>query len=144
MIYYAQNSQEARNLLLEAHNGQQSYALTLHSCSCGEGFAISDPIDDSHKVVVCFTCKPRKSNIVTLLDNLSDDGFAYDLCHGYVLPMPAEYKLVRHTTQTTDKENLKVDTATYILKHAVMLADEDCFLLVLVDGSDITLNIAEK
>jgi hypothetical protein len=58
--------------------------------------------------------------------------------------MPAEYKLVNHTTQTTDKENLKVDTATYILKHAVMLADEDCFLLVLVDGNDITLNIAEK
>lgn len=143
MIYYAQNSQEARNLLLEAHNGQQSYALTLHSCSCGDGFAISDPIDDSQKVVVCFTCKPRRTNIVTLLDNLSDDGFAYDLCHGYLMPMPAEYKLVSNTTQSTNKETLNQDTATYILKHAVMLADEECFLLVLVDGDTITLNIAE-
>lgn len=143
MIYYAKNSQEARNLLLDMHKGQQSYALTLDSCRCGDGYAISDPIDDSHKVVVCFTCKPRRTNIVTLLDNLSDDGFAYDLCHGYLMPMPAEYKLVSNTTQSTNKENLNQDTATYILKHAVMLADEDCFLLVLVDGDTITLNIAE-
>lgn len=59
------------------------------------------------------------------------------------MPMPAEYKLVSNTTQSTNKENLNQDTATYILKHAVMLADEDCFLLVLVDGDTITLNIAE-
>ena len=124
MIYYATNSAEARSLLEQIH-GNQSDILTLHTCACGDGHAISDPIDSTHKVVICQTCKPKKGNIVKLLDNLSEDGFAYDFCFGQVMPMPAEYKLVSNTTQSTNKENLNQDTATYILKHAVMLADED-------------------
>ena len=143
MIYYATNSAEARSLLAQIH-GTQSDILTLHTCACGDGHAISDPIDSTHKVVICQTCKPKKGNIVKLLDNLSEDGFAYDFCFGQVMPMPAEYNWVVGTTKHTTKERLKEDTARYIMANSEMLAFEDKYLVVLVDGNDITLNIAEK
>ena len=143
MIYYATNSAEARSLLAQIH-GTQSDILTLHTCACGDGHAISDPIDSTHKVVICQTCKPKKGNIVKLLDNLSEDGFAYDFCFGQVMPMPAEYKWVVGTTKHTTKERLKEDTANYVMDKSEMLAFEDKYLVVLVDGNDITLNIAEK
>ena len=143
MIYYATNSAEARSLLEQIH-GNQSDILTLHTCACGDGHAISDPIDSTHKVVICHTCKPKKGNIVKLLDNLSEDGFAYDFCFGQVMPMPNEYKWVLGTTKHTTKERLKEDTANYVMDKSEMLAFEDKYLVVLVDGNDITLNIAEK
>ena len=143
MIYYATNSAEARSLLAQIH-GTQSDILTLHTCACGDGHAISDPIDSTHKVVICQTCKPKKGNIVKLLDNLSEDGFAYDFCFGQVMPMPAEYNWVVGTTKHTTKERLKEDTANYVMDRSEMLAFEDKYLVVLVDGKDITLNIAEK
>jgi len=143
MIYHATNSAEARGLLAQIH-GQQSDILTLHTCACGDGHAISDPIDNTKKVVICQTCRPKKGNIVKLLDNLSEDGFAYDFCFGQILPMPSEYKWVLGTTKHTTKERLKEDTATYIINNSEMLAFEDMYLVVLVDGRDITLNIAEK
>ena len=143
MIYYATNSAEARSLLEQIH-GNQSDILTLHTCACGDGHAISDPIDSTHKVVICQTCKPKKGNIVKLLDNLSEDGFAYDFCFGQVMPMPNEYNWVVGTTKPTTKERLKEDTANYVMDNSEMLAFEDKYLVVLVDGTDITLNIAEK
>jgi hypothetical protein len=143
MIYYATNSAEARSLLAQIH-GTQSDILTLHTCACGDGHAISDPTDSTHKVVICQTCKPKKGNIVKLLDNLSEDGFAYDFCFGQVMPMPAEYNWVVGTTKHTTKERLKEDTANYVMDKSEMLAFEDKYLVVLVDGKDITLNIAEK
>ena len=143
MIYYATNSAEARSLLEQIH-GNQSDILTLHTCACGDGHAISDPIDSTHKVVICHTCKPKKGNIVKLLDNLSEDGFAYDFCFGQVMPMPAEYNWVVGTTKHTTKDKLKEDTARYIMANSEMLAWDNMFLVVLVDGTDITLNIAEK
>lgn len=143
MIYYATNSAEARSLLEQIH-GTQSDILTLHTCACGDGHAISDPTDSTHKVVICQTCKPRKGNIVKLLDNLSEDGFAYDFCFGQVMPMPNEYNWVVGTTKHTTKERLKEDTANYVMDKSEMLAFEDKYLVVLVDGKDITLNIAEK
>ena len=143
MIYYATNSAEARSLLEQIH-GNQSDILTLHTCACGDGHAISDPIDSTHKVVICQTCKPKKGNIVKLLDNLSEDGFAYDFCFGQVMPMPAEYNWVVGTTKHTTKERLKEDTARYIMANSEMLAWDYMYLVLLVDGKDITLNIAEK
>lgn len=143
MIYYAFNSVEARGLLKQIH-GQQSDILALHSCGCGDGHAISDPIDDSHRVVICQTCKPRKGNIVKLIDNLSEDGFAYDFCFGEIMPMPSEFKWVLGTTKHTTKESLKDDTAKYVMDNSEALAFDDKYLVVLVDGKDITLNIAEK
>lgn len=143
MIYHANNSAEARGLLAQIH-GQQSDILTLHTCACGDGHAISDPIDETHKVVICQTCKPKKGNIVKLLDNLSDDGFAYDFCFGQVLPMPSDYKLVDGTRVHTTKDELKEETARYVMDKSDVLACDDTYLLVLVDGTDITLNIAEK
>lgn len=143
MIYYATNSAEARSLLEQIH-GNQSDILTLHTCACGDGHAISDPIDSTHKVVICQTCKPKKGNIVKLLDNLSEDGFAYDFCFGQVMPMPAEYNWVVGTTKHTTKDKLREDTARYIMAKSEMLAWDNMYLVVLVDGNDITLNIAEK
>jgi hypothetical protein len=143
MIYYATNSAEARSLLEQIH-GTQSDILALHTCACGDGHAISDPIDSTHKVVICQTCKPKRGNIVKLLDNLSEDGFAYDFCFGQVMPMPFEYNWVVGTTKHTTKERLKEDTANYVMDKSEMLAFEDKYLVVLVDGTDITLNIAEK
>lgn len=143
MIYYATNSAEARSLLEQIH-GTQSDILTLHTCACGDGHAISDPTDSTQKVVICQTCKPKKGNIVKLLDNLSEDGFAYDFCFGQVMPMPNEYNWVVGTTKHTTKERLKEDTANYVMDKSEMLAFEDKYLVVLVDGTDITLNIAEK
>lgn len=143
MIYYATNSAEARSLLSQIH-GTQSDILTLHTCACGDGHAISDPIDETHKVVICQTCKPKKGNIVKLLDNLSEDGFAYDFCFGQILPMPAEYKWVEGTTKHTSKDNLKQDTANYIMQYSEMMACDNMYLVLLVDGRGITLNIAEK
>ena len=143
MIYYATTSAEARGLLEQIH-GNQSDILTLHTCACGDGHAISDPIDSTHKVVICQTCKPKKGNIVKLLDNLSEDGFAYDFCFGQVMPMPNEYKWVVGTTKHTTKDKLKEDTARYIMANSEMLAWDNMYLVLLVDGTDITLNIAEK
>lgn len=143
MIYYATNSTEARSLLEQIH-GTQSDILTLHTCACGDGHAISDPIDDSHRVVICQTCKPKKGNIVKLIDNLSEDGFAYDFCFGQIMPMPSEFKWVLGTTKHTTKESLKDDTAKYVMDNSEALAFDDKYLVVLVDGKDITLNIAEK
>ena len=143
MIYYATNSAEARSLLAQIH-GNQSDILTLHTCACGDGHAISDPIDSTHKVVICQTCKPKKGNIVKLIDNLSEDGFAYDFCFGQVMPMPAEYNWVVGTTKHTTKDKLREDTARYIMANSEMLAWDNMYLVLLVDGKDITLNIAEK
>lgn len=143
MIYYATNSAEARSLLEQIH-GTQSDILTLHTCACGDGHAISDTIDSTHKVVICQTCKPKKGNIVKLLDNLSEDGFAYDFCFGQVMPMPAEYNWVVGTTKHTTKDKLKEDTARYIMANSEVLAWDNMYLVLLVDGKDITLNIAEK
>lgn len=143
MIYYATNSAEARSLLAQIH-GNQSDILTLHTCACGDGHAISDPIDSTHKVVICQTCKPKKGNIVKLIDNLSEDGFAYDFCFGQVMPMPAEYNWVLGTTKHTTKDKLREDTARYIMANSEMLAWDNMYLVLLVDGKDITLNIAEK
>lgn len=143
MIYYVTNSAEARSLLEQIH-GTQSDILALHTCACGDGHAISDPIDSTHKVVICQTCKPKKGNIVKLLDNLSEDGFTYDFCFGQVMPMPNEYKWVVGTTKHTTKDKLKEDTANFIMANSEMLAFENMYLVLLVDGTDITLNIAEK
>jgi hypothetical protein len=143
MIYYATNSAEARSLLEQIH-GNQSDILTLHTCACGDGHAISDPIDSTHKVVICHTCKPKKGNIVKLIDNLSEDGFAYDFCFGQVMPMPNEYNWVVGTTKHTTKDKLREDTARYIMANSEMLAWDNMYLVLLVDGKDITLNIAEK
>jgi hypothetical protein len=58
--------------------------------------------------------------------------------------MPAEYKWVEGTTKHTSKDNLKQDTANYIMQYSEMMACDNMYLVLLVDGRDITLNIAEK
>ncbi len=143
MRYYAKNSQEARSMLLDMHNGQQSYALTLESCGCGDGYAISDPIDDSKKVVICHTCEAEVDRLIPL-DNYAVDGFGYDPRTDKPLPMPSEYKLLEDTMEESDKDHMLEDVFYYMKRHKNMLTKEGRYLLIQYLGDDnITIGIYE-
>lgn len=143
MIHYAKNSQEARNLLLDIHDGQQSYALTLNSCRCGDGYAISDPIDESKKVVICQSCEAEVDRLIPL-DNYAVDGFAYDPRTDKPMPMPSEYKLIDGTMEESDKDHMMEDVYYYIKRHKDMLTKEGRYLLIQYLGDDnITIGIYE-
>lgn len=144
MIHYATNSQEARNVLLDMHNGQQSYALTLGTCGCGDGYSISDPIDESKKVVICHTCE-TKSKQSKLVDNFAVDGFAYDPRTDKPLPMPSTYKLLDGTMYETDKYHMLEDVYYYIKRNKAMFTNEGRYLIVQYLGDDnITIGIYEN
>jgi hypothetical protein len=133
MKYYTQNSQEARNLLLKLHKGQQSYALTLGSCGCGDGYAISDPIDNNVEVIICQTCERAV------------DGFAYNPRTDEPMPMPSEYKLLDGTMEESDKDHMLEDVYYYIKRHKDTLTKEGRYLLVQYVGNDtITIGIYEN
>lgn len=143
MIYYAQNSQEARNLLLDMHKGEQSYTLTLDSCRCGDGYAISDPIDESKKVVICQYCEAEVDRLIPL-DNYAVDGFAYDPRTDMPMPMPTEYALVEDTLEESTKERMIEDVFHYIKRHKKSLVKDGRYLLVQYIGdNNITIGIYE-
>lgn len=66
MTYYAQNSQEARHLLTELNNGHESLHLTLNQCRCGDGYSISDPIDDELVVMICHKCELEVNQLLNI------------------------------------------------------------------------------
>jgi len=130
-------------MLLDMHNGQQSSALTLESCGCGDGYAISDPKDDSKKVVICHTCEAEVDRLIPL-DNYAVDGFGYDPRTDKPLPMPSEYKLLEDTMEESDKDHMLEDVFYYMKRHKNMLTKEGRYLLIQYLGDDnITIGIYE-
>lgn len=144
MIHYAKNSQEAMSMLLDIHKGKQSYALTLGTCRCGDGYSISDPIDESKKVVICQTCEAIVDYLIPL-DNYSLDGFSYDPRKDKSMPMPSTYNLVDGTMEESTKDRMVEDVYHYIKNRKDMLTKDNRYLMVQYLGDDnIMIGIYEN